>query len=88
MIRNPAILLLDEATSALDSESERIVNEVLAKCSAGRTTIVVAHRLATIMNSDLIAVIDGGKVVELGQSIATMVARFFVLIQIQIVPFF
>ncbi|KAF9622097.1 hypothetical protein IFM89_029381 [Coptis chinensis] len=64
ILRNPKILLLDEATSALDAESERSVQEALDRFMTGRTTIIVAHRLGTVRNSDMIAVIHGGKVVE------------------------
>ncbi|PWA78768.1 AAA+ ATPase domain-containing protein [Artemisia annua] len=66
IIKNPAILLLDEATSALDTMSESLVQEALEKMMNGRTCIVVAHRLSTIQNSELIAVINDGKVVEHG----------------------
>ncbi|KAF9435657.1 Multidrug resistance protein 1 [Entomortierella beljakovae] len=66
LIRNPGILLLDEATSALDTESERIVQEALDKASAGRSTVVVAHRLSTIINADLIYVMEHGHVVASG----------------------
>ncbi|KAL8154316.1 hypothetical protein V2J09_012076 [Rumex salicifolius] len=66
IIRNPRILLLDEATSALDSESERLVQDALDMASVGRTTIVVAHRLSTICNSDTIVVIQDGKVAQAG----------------------
>ncbi|WOK95120.1 multidrug resistance protein [Canna indica] len=66
VLKSPKILLLDEATSALDSKSERIVQEALDQASVGRTTIVVAHRLSTIRNADVIAVVQGGQVVELG----------------------
>jgi ATP-binding cassette, subfamily B, bacterial MsbA len=66
LLKNAPILLLDEATSALDSESERAVQDALNALIKGRTTIVVAHRLSTIENASRIAVMDGGKIVELG----------------------
>ncbi|GAB4827247.1 ATP-binding cassette sub- B member 9 [Ancistrocladus abbreviatus] len=66
ILKNPRILLLDEATSALDAESERIVQEALERIMSGRTTIVVAHRLTTIKNADIIAVVYQGKIVEQG----------------------
>ncbi|URD72564.1 ABC transporter transmembrane region [Musa troglodytarum] len=66
ILKNPAILLLDEATSALDSQSEKVVQEALERLMAERTSVVVAHRLSTIRNCDLIAVLDKGVVVEKG----------------------
>ena len=66
MLKDAPILLLDEATSALDTESERLVQQALAKLMMGRTTIVIAHRLSTIREADLIVVMDEGKVVETG----------------------
>ncbi|KAG5107885.1 hypothetical protein AAZX31_16G072600 [Glycine max] len=66
IIKNPVILLLDEATSALDSESELLVQNALDQASMGRTTLVVAHKLSTIRNADLIAVVSGGCIIETG----------------------
>ena len=66
ILKNPAILILDEATSSLDSESERLVQVALERLMQGRTTFIVAHRLATIRTADKIAVIEGGRVVEFG----------------------
>ncbi|WP_111429789.1 ABC transporter ATP-binding protein [Rhodobacteraceae bacterium DSL-40] len=67
MVRNAPILLLDEATSALDAESEAQIQKALARLAEGRTTLVIAHRLATVMDSDLIVVMDRGRVVEMGR---------------------
>lgn len=66
MLKNAPILLLDEATSALDSESERHVQTALDALMEGRTTLVIAHRLSTVMDADIIFVIDGGRLVEQG----------------------
>jgi ATP-binding cassette subfamily B protein len=66
LVRDPRVLLLDEATSALDSESEALVQEALTRLMRGRTTFVVAHRLATIRSADRIAVLSGGRLAELG----------------------
>ena len=62
LVRNPNILLLDEATSALDTHSERLVQRALDQASKGRTTLIVAHRLSTIRNADLIVAFQDGKV--------------------------
>ena len=66
MLRDAPILLLDEATSALDAESERLVQEALERLMADRTTLVIAHRLATVRAADRIIVMDDGRIVEQG----------------------
>jgi ATP-binding cassette, subfamily B, bacterial len=66
LIRNPQILLLDEATSALDSESELKIQSALEKLTAGRTTLVVAHRLSTVKRADVIVVLEGGRIAQTG----------------------
>lgn len=66
ILRNPPILILDEATSALDSESELLVQQALERLMADRTTLVIAHRLSTVRNADLICVLHDGRIVESG----------------------
>jgi subfamily B ATP-binding cassette protein MsbA len=66
LLRDPRILLLDEATSALDAESEAAVQQALARLRHGRTTIVVAHRLSTVRDADLVVAMAEGVVVEQG----------------------
>ncbi|MEO1241385.1 MAG: ABC transporter transmembrane domain-containing protein [Pseudomonadota bacterium] len=66
ILRDAPILLLDEATSALDSESERAIQEAFETVSEGRTTIVIAHRLATVLKADVIAVMDEGRIIDQG----------------------
>ena len=67
MLKNPPLLLLDEATSALDAESERMVQAALEAAMKGRTTIVIAHRLATVLRADRIVVLDEGRMVDIGK---------------------
>lgn len=86
IVKNPSILLLDEATSALDAESEKSVQEALDRVMVGRTTIVVAHRLSTIRNADMIAVVQGGKIVETGnheELMANPTSVYASLVQLQ-----
>ncbi|WP_338928424.1 ABC transporter ATP-binding protein [Roseomonas mucosa] len=73
-LKNPPILILDEATSALDTETERAIQASLAELSEGRTTLVIAHRLATIRNADRIVVVDASGIAEQGRH-ADLVAR-------------
>ena len=74
MLKDAPILLLDEATSALDSESERQVQDALAALMEGRTTLIVAHRLSTVIDADIIHVIDQGRIVESGSHVE-LIAR-------------
>ena len=66
LLRDPSVLLLDEATSALDAENERLVQAALEQLKAGRTTLVIAHRLSTVMNADRIVVMDQGRAMASG----------------------
>src|SRR2546421_6429923 len=66
-LKNPPILILDEATSALDTETERAIQASLAELAAGRTTLVIAHRLATVQNADRIVVVEETGITEQGR---------------------
>ncbi|CAO2044869.1 unnamed protein product [Urochloa humidicola] len=87
MLKNPTILLLDEATSALDSQSEKVVQETLERVMVGRTSVVVAHRLSTIQNCDLITVLEKGIIVEKGTHASLMAmgpsGTYFGLVSLQ-----
>lgn len=86
VLKNPAILLLDEATSALDVESERMVQQALDRLMKSRTTVMVAHRLSTIQNADLISVLQDGKIIEQGDHSTLVENRngsYFKLINLQ-----
>jgi len=72
LVRDAPILLLDEATSALDAENERLVQVALDQAMEGRTTIVIAHRLATVLRADRIVVMEDGRVVQEGTHQALM----------------
>ena len=67
ILKNPPILLLDEATSALDAESEQLVQQALERAAHNRTTLVIAHRLATVKEADRIVVLEGGRIVAQGR---------------------
>lgn len=88
VLRNAPILLLDEATSALDSESETLVQKALDKIMEGRTTLVIAHRLATVMRADRILVLDRGRLVEEGthQSLIVKGGVYKRLAELQFAP--
>jgi subfamily B ATP-binding cassette protein MsbA len=85
LLQNPPILILDEATSALDTVSEQLVQEALEQLSRERTTLVIAHRLSTIRKADQIAVLDRGRVVELGthEELLTLKGRYTYLHTVQ-----
>lgn len=74
LIKNPKVLLLDEATSALDAESEHLVQEALQRILKGRTVLTIAHRFSTIKNADQIAMLESGRIVDLG-SYSTLISR-------------
>ncbi|WMV43360.1 hypothetical protein MTR67_036745 [Solanum verrucosum] len=86
IVKNPSILLLDEATSALDAESEKSVQDALDRVMVGRTTVIVAHRLSTIRNADIIAVVNNGKIAETGtheELISKPISAYASLVQLQ-----
>ena len=88
VLRNAPILLLDEATSALDAESETLVQKALDKIMEGRTTLVIAHRLATVIGADRILVLDHGRLVEEGthQSLIARAGIYKRLADLQFAP--
>ena len=67
VLKDPAVLVLDEATSSLDNESERLIEDALARLLIGRTTLIIAHRLSTVQRADRLVVLDGGRIVEEGR---------------------
>ena len=83
ILRDPAVLVLDEATSSLDSESEALVQEALEKLLQGRTSVIIAHRLSTVRDADLVIFMDNGRVVEMGgfNELAQTNGRFAALLR-------
>jgi len=75
LLKQPAILIFDEATSALDSESEQAIQKELAEVAVGRTTLVIAHRLSTVVDADQIVVLEDGKIVEQGRHAQLLASR-------------
>ncbi|MEQ9563957.1 MAG: ABC transporter ATP-binding protein/permease [Woeseiaceae bacterium] len=75
LLKNPAVLIFDEATSALDSQSEKSIQAELDRIQVGRTTLIIAHRLSTVMNADQILVMDAGKIVERGRHAELLAAN-------------
>ncbi|WP_153115118.1 ABCB family ABC transporter ATP-binding protein/permease [Rhodocyclus tenuis] len=74
LLKNPAVLIFDEATSALDSQTEKAIQQSLEDAARGRTTLIIAHRLSTVMNADEILVMDGGRIIERGTHAALLAA--------------
>ena len=74
LLKNPPILIFDEATSALDSKTEKAIQAELETAARGRTTLIIAHRLSTVMNADEILVLDGGRIVERGDHLALLMS--------------
>jgi ATP-binding cassette subfamily B protein len=74
LVKDPAILILDEPTSALDAESEALVQQALDRVARGRTTLIIAHRLSTVVDADRIVVLNHGRIVEQGTH-AALIAR-------------
>ncbi|HVG63158.1 MAG TPA: ABC transporter transmembrane domain-containing protein [Hyalangium sp.] len=72
VLKDPRLLILDEATSALDAESEHLVKDALDRLMKGRTTLIIAHRLSTVMDADRVLVLEGGKIVQSGSHSALM----------------
>ena len=88
MLRNAQILILDEATSALDSESESLIRDALSNLTAGRTTIMIAHRLSSVTAAHHIVVMEGGRAVETGtsQQLLAQEGAFRRLYELQLLP--
>jgi ATP-binding cassette subfamily B protein len=85
VLRDPPILVLDEATSALDTETERAVQAALDELARGRTTVAIAHRLSTVRDAEQIAVLDRGRLVELGDhdELIAMAGRYAAMVAVQ-----
>jgi ATP-binding cassette subfamily B protein len=85
ILHNPRILILDEATSAVDTDTERQIQEAIARLIRGRTTFAIAHRLSTLRNADRLVVLKGGKIEEVGthDELLEKKGEFYRLVQMQ-----
>ena len=85
VLKSPSILIFDEATAAVDSETEHLIQEAIDRLIAGKTTIMIAHRLSTLRRANRIIVVDGGKIIENGspEELMAMKGKYYKLVQIQ-----
>jgi ATP-binding cassette subfamily B protein len=85
MLKNPSILVFDEATASVDSETEHLIQEAIEKMIAGRTTLMIAHRLSTLSKANKIVVVDKGEIIEFGspEELLALKGKYYRLVEIQ-----
>ena len=85
VLKSPSILIFDEATAAVDSETEHLIQEAIDRLIAGKTTLMIAHRLSTLRRANRIIVVDGGKIIENGspEELMELKGKYYKLVQIQ-----
>ena len=85
MLKNPSILVFDEATASVDSETEHLIQEAIERLIAGRTTIMIAHRLSTLSKANKIVVVDKGEIIEFGSpdELLALKGKYYRLVEIQ-----
>ena len=85
VLKSPSILIFDEATAAVDSETEHLIQEAIDRLIAGKTTLMIAHRLSTLKRANRIIVVDGGKIIENGspEELMALKGKYYKLVQIQ-----